>query len=260
MSEPFTQEQLDALKQLDALWSPRTRFVLIGASAIRCHLPMLRETKDIDITVAVSMSEYPGRLLALPGWTQTRGREHEWTGPGRVRFDLLPAGDDVMRQGWIDWPSGHRMNVTGLAHAFARSATKQLAADLSVEVAELPVIALLKMTAYQDRPGERERDLADLALILEEYVGPVDDRRWSDEMADVEPDLVSPFALGTDLGIFLLPDERALVGRFLEVVEANRYGALVRMADRGPPGWRKDEDVVVARLAAFRRGLDGAVV
>ena len=38
--------------------------------------------------------------------------------------------------------------------------------QFTLRVAPIPVLAILKIVAYQDRPQERERDLADLAYIL----------------------------------------------------------------------------------------------
>ena len=37
-------------------------------------------------------------------------------------------------------------------------------------VAPPPVVALLKMVAFADRPAERERDLVDIAHLLDAYV------------------------------------------------------------------------------------------
>jgi len=55
---------------------------------------------------------------------------------------------------------------------------------LSIPVAPVAVIAVLKMIAYLDRPGERERDLHDLAYILENHVSPDDERRFADDVLD----------------------------------------------------------------------------
>ena len=52
-------------------------------------------------------------------------------------------------------------------------------------VAAIPVLALLKMTAFIDKPVERARDLADLARILEGYLEDYDERRFGSEIIEL---------------------------------------------------------------------------
>jgi len=120
----------------------------------------------------------------------------------------------------------------------------------------LPVIVLLKMVAYLDRPAERDRDLTDIAFLIEEYLSVDDDRRWSDEIVEqgLPFDRVSAYALGCDMGAFLTTPERDVVIRFIAGVESNAHGSLVRMADHAPTSWRRDEEEVCGRLRALRRG------
>jgi predicted nucleotidyltransferase len=257
VSPPFNPAQLAALRQLHELWADSIPFVLIGATAIRCQRDMPRETNDLDVTIAVSMDRLPAGLDTIPGWRRDARREHEWTGPGSVHLDLLPASPELVAAGYIDWPSGHRMSLFGFGHVFDRCVRISIAEDLEISVAHLAVISLLKMVSYLDRPSERERDLADIGLLIEEYVCVDDEQRWSDEVVaeKLSFDLVSVFALGRDMAAFLTRPELELVERFVAAIEENRYGALVRMAVLGPFSLQRDEDQVRTRLAAFRRGL-----
>ena len=170
MNPPFSQAQIAALRQLDRLWSPATRFVLIGATAIRCQRAFDRTTYDIDITVAVSLDQMSAGLDTLPGWSQHSRKEHTWHGPDRVDVDVLPSGPDLLAAGQIEWKDGHVMSLIGFEHALSNTVEIALARDLSIAVATLPVVALLKMVAYLDRPHERRRDLTDIGFLLEEYL------------------------------------------------------------------------------------------
>ena len=67
-------------------------------------------------------------------------------------------------------------------------------------VAPLPVLALIKRAASLDRPVLREKDLADLLLIMACYEAETD-RRFGDDVlaAGVEYDEAGAFLLGRDL-------------------------------------------------------------
>ena len=72
------KEQQNTLQILAQHWHDRD-FVLIGATALGCAIPMdWRKTNDLDIVVAVDVDEYPGGLEKLDGWCADRF-EHRWT-------------------------------------------------------------------------------------------------------------------------------------------------------------------------------------
>jgi predicted nucleotidyltransferase len=251
----FTRAQRNALAQLAELWSEH-QFVLIGASALQVHLPLNRNTRDLDISLAVDLDEFPAGLGDLAGWKQTPEREHAWLGPGDVRVDVLPAGPKVTAVGYVQWPSGSRMNMVGFRHVFEHTTEIEVSDGGVVRVAQPHVIALLKTIAYLDRPAERGRDLADIAFLLEHYVDDDDGRRWSDEVLTAGPDFedVPSYLLGRDLGALLSSTERAVVLTFLDTVtDPQTIGRMVRQA---PPSWHRHEDTPSKRIAAFRRGLD----
>ena len=255
MTGGLTEAQRAALRQLARLWSSRP-FVLIGAMAIECQLPMRRVTADLDLTVAVSMAEFPAGVDQLAGWVRHPAREHGWTGPGDVRVNIIPVGPDLLARGWIEWASGHRMNVVGLAHAFDHSVDVNVGDQIRVKVASLPVLALLKMVSYLDRPAERRHDLEDLGFLLEEAISADDERRWSDEIlaAQLAFEVTSAFILGQEIGRFSRDLERALVAEFVACARANRFATLSELARLAPRAWRKDEDTALALLEALAAG------
>jgi predicted nucleotidyltransferase len=258
----LTSAQVDALRSLTALWGD-TRWCLIGASALGCHLDMRwRGTGDLDLVLAVDEGTFPAGLDTLEGWRRDRVKEHEWHGPGWVQVDVLPAGPEVLARGHVQWNSGIQMSLVGMRLAFAHAAPVFVAPGVDVEVAPLHVIALLKMVAYQESPGSRERDLADLAYIMEEYVPLDSDRLWSEVPTGVAFECRPAFLLGLDLAPLLNERERVVVTKFIALLRG--VGADTtrpRFLRGGPSRWRADDDDEEARLDgvidAFEAGLSG---
>ena len=168
----FNPRELDALRVLSNAW-PGGEMVVVGASALRCHMPMgWRTSEDLDLSVALSLASAVAAIGRLPGWTQDPWQEQRWHSPAGVAVDIVPASPEDLARGHIDWPrTGFRMSLLGLRLAFERCVEFRVAPDLAVKVVPLYVLAVLKIVAYLDRPGSREKDLADLAYVMHGYVG-----------------------------------------------------------------------------------------
>lgn len=238
-----------------------TPFCLIGAGALSCHLEQYwRQTYDLDISVSVSLEALPAMLDGLPGLTRHPEREHEWRGAGGVKLDIIPADTAALETGEIVWPKSQaRMSLIGFRLAFEHRAPFEIAPALAIDVAPVPVLGLLKIVAYQERPHDRERDLADLAHVLEEYLGDDDSRKFSDELigAGIEYELASAYAFGADLGALVNRTERGVVEAFVARVrdERDAAGTQARMARLGPRSWSSEPEALLARIEAFERGL-----
>ena len=120
-----------------------------------------------------------------------------------------------------------------------------------------PVILLLKAVAYMDRPHERERDLADIGYILDEAVSVPD--RFTDLVIERGYGIgdAGTFLVGKALGAMARADELAALDMFLAKVRdaADRHSTHARMARVGPAAWRRDADLVLARIDAFEQGV-----
>ncbi|OGC00949.1 MAG: hypothetical protein A3G35_15785 [candidate division NC10 bacterium RIFCSPLOWO2_12_FULL_66_18] len=162
---------------------------------------------------------------------------------------FTPAQADVLR------------SLVGFRLAFEHGVPVPVAPDLNVKIAPTPVVLLLKMVAYLDRPGERERDLEDIGYILEEFVGGAAPGRFSDEVLErgVAYEEVSPFLLGRKVTAIVNHAEREVVLRFLAAIEDenNPTGAQMLMARLSPPSWRRDPAEPLRRLEAFKQGFAG---
>jgi predicted nucleotidyltransferase len=257
---PFLPDEVEAFRALVRTW-PDAKMVVLGAAALRCFMPMSwRTTEDLDLTVAASIEDATAALSLLQGWSSDPRQEQRWRTPSGIAVDIVPASDDALARGHIEWPkSGFRMSLLGMRLAFRHAVAFRIAANLEVRVAPIHVISVLKMIAYLDRPEVRAKDLGDLAYLMYGYVGDASDRRFSVEVPDdvTEYDDVAPYLLGRDVGAVVDPEERRRILDFVTTIddEARGPGLLARMSILGPPAWR-DPDAAIGRVRAFRRGLE----
>ena len=179
----------DAAAQVGVDW------FLVGALARDWLLQALhgvdtqRATSDADI--AIALPDWPafervklgivgnGGFLAHPRITH---RLDHVTLQG-FHLDLVPFGAIAGTQATIAWPPAHAvvMNVLGYTDALAGAVTLRVAADLSIKVASLPGLTLLKLFAWQDRHRESSKDAWDLRLLLTCYEAADNSRRLYDE-------------------------------------------------------------------------------
>jgi predicted nucleotidyltransferase len=191
--DPHTN-QVAALREVDEVW-PETNAVIIGATALGFYYDMSwRQTADVDLVLALDLKSFPGALITRPGWKQHPTKEHEFTSPRGDRIDLLPASRELVAAGRLTWASGHVMNLSGMDLAFEYAERRDVGDGYTASVAPPYVVTVLKMASYGDRPAERQRDLSDIAHLLETYVDDVADRRW-DEAAALEFDLAPAYLL-----------------------------------------------------------------
>ena len=102
-SAQFSREQAQALRDLLTLWGSDS-VVLVGASALGCFVDMnWRKTHDLDLSVSISMDEYPGELAGLVDWRPHPAHEHEWISPDDVRVDILPSAERHLEEGGVAW-------------------------------------------------------------------------------------------------------------------------------------------------------------
>ncbi len=251
---------VEALKTLLQIW-PEERIVLIGATALGCFLDMRwRQTYDLDLSVSISVEEYASDLKELRGWTPDTHHEPRWIAPGGVRIDIIPTGSRLLAAGELAWPqSGIRMSLIGLRLAFENNEKLRLAENFEFRIAKLPVIAILKIIAYQDKPIERQRDLADLAYILEEFLSDDDPRRFDDEVfhLGLAYEETSAFFLGKEIGHIVNETERAKVHSFLTILRDESHSSLAqsKMLISAPTSWKKDQRILLRRLDVFDQGL-----
>jgi len=251
----LVESQLAALREIEQLW-PEANAVVIGATALGFYFDMSwRHTADVDFAVALTVDALPA-LASRPGWSRHPKREYEFTAPGGAKVDLIPAGLHLLQAGQLQWRNGDVMSLVGMDLAFKYAVQY----DGGVSVAPPPVVALLKMVAFGDRPTERERDLVDVAHLLDAYVDETDERRWDETPDGIEFDLAPAYLLGLDIARVLShEDHRRVVSRFLGQIEATDSSAHLLMLGNGPVRWRTEQNALGRRLQMFKAGMLHAI-
>jgi predicted nucleotidyltransferase len=85
--------------------------------------------------------------------------------------DLIPFRGVASGESMIEWPPSRDivMNVAGFEEALASSVLLEIQPELSVRVASLPGLTLLKVVAWFDRGRETNKDASDLYRLLTTY-------------------------------------------------------------------------------------------
>lgn len=233
---------------------------LIGATALLARLDApLSETTDLDLAVVASSDEIEVRLGRLGGWSRDAELEFRWIAPGAGYVDVLPSGRRESNAGFVQWRSGRRMSLVGFRHVFADARSIELADGFEWPVPRVPVLALLKMAAYEDRPHDRERDLGDLVAILEHYLPPDDPRRFDPRpgISELPFEYRGSFILGEELARLVDDGERAVVEAFARRIleESDGGRTQVLLMRKAPSSWGEDPEAIVGRVAAMMAGL-----
>jgi predicted nucleotidyltransferase len=254
-------EQLENLRQLQAVCrSLGAEIVMIGATALLCFVDdPHRETKDVDLAVALEMEQMPSVETGLTsrGWRRDSVQEQRWYGPRGGIVDLIPAGARLRAARQVTWPASQMtMSLVGFEHVFREAVERDLAPDLRMRVIPLPVLALLKMAAFLEG---RQKDIYDIESLLARYE--IDsERRFSDEVYEADLaltfDMAGAFLLGLDVGKLCTAEEAEIVERFLDEAgdEEHPSYAMLAQARGGLEG--RDEELrrqVEALAAGFRR-------
>ena len=148
------------------------------------------------------------------------------------------------------------MSLVGIRLAFERGVPVSVAPDLIVTVAPVPVLIVLKIVAYEERPAERKRDLADLAYIFTEYEP---EERFADAVINLgmSYEEIGPFLLARTIASMVNDAERAHVNRFVRKAsdEDDPSGIQAKLLALGPPSWQRNPDELMQCLRAFSRGF-----
>lgn len=258
MHDPvLTGDQVATVRHLtSALRS--ARIVLIGAAALSFHLEMRwRKTYDLDLLVLVSGTSSEFDLERELNWL--RKSEQRWLSPEGVFVDVIVIKAGELSSGKKLWSDGAEMSLMGANLAFRECVNHELSPEVILPVASLPTIAFLKMVSYMERPADRAHDLADLAYILTEYLGELDDRRFDRKLIEIglDFDQTSPYLLGMDLSRILQADEKSTVDRFVaKLLDGDDPDhSQIRMARDGPLIWGKNIDNLELSVRALQQGF-----
>jgi predicted nucleotidyltransferase len=205
-----------------------------------------RQTKDVDFAVMVpDWATFAALRAALIGG----GAFSERAGPATHRLrhqsglplDIVPFGGIERADRTIAWPPDQStvFDCFGAREAFNATVLVLLPQAVTARVASIPALALLKVTAWQDRkyshPG---RDADDLLLYLRSYMdcGTIDRaaRDHSDLFAaeDYDHEAAGACLLGRDMALLL---DRPAIERLLAILlpQSDTQGPLLLAKQSG---------------------------
>lgn len=244
-------------------------FFLMGAAArdvLLLHvygIETKRLTEDMDFGVMVEdWATFDALRLALLAGGAFEARHKDathklWHRSGRP-LDIVPFGGVERADRTLAWPPEEQtvFDCFGMREAMAAGHDVGLPGGVRLRVASLPALALLKITAWQDRklthPG---RDAGDLMLYLHNYL----DCGMYEHAAQHYPELfdapdydyavTGARLLGRDLRQLL---DEAATARVLEILqpEADKQGRRL-LAQQS----RLDQDLALRMIAGLCEGL-----
>ena len=172
-----------------------------------------RLTQDMDFGVMVNdWAAFDALREALISGGQFEARSKEathklWHRSGRP-LDIVPFGGVEKPDRTLAWPPNEEtiFDCFGMREAMQSGHEVRLPGEVSLIVPSLPALALLKITAWQDRKlTHRGRDAGDLLLYLRHYLDcdqydhAAQDYPELFEAADYEHEVTSARLLGRDL-------------------------------------------------------------
>ena len=225
-------------------------------------------TLDVDIAIAVeSWEQYEAvkeQLLARKQFEKgdkVHRLSFKHDSGARYPLDIIPFGGLEQAPHQIAWPPEKKilMNVAGYEEAFAAAVTVQIEPGLSVRVASLPGLALMKVFAWIDRGLADKKDALDLLTLFKCYPqAGNEDRLYGEEIGTLETVgfdfmLAGPRLLGRDVRkIATLSALRAIEDALGDATTCDR---LTTHMATGLTAVEDDYATADGLLAQFRAGL-----
>jgi hypothetical protein len=84
------------------------RVVVIGAVAVGHHIPLARETGDVNLAIVAEETEVEA-ILTDAGWDREKSAKHRWRhGESESIVDILPASPRILRDGRLRFEGDER--------------------------------------------------------------------------------------------------------------------------------------------------------
>ena len=234
--KPLEATQLEIMRRVDEVArSLKLRYFVAGALArviLLEHVHGQRPgpaTREIDFAVTVkdwpTFQSLKNGLIDTGEFEIAPGAEHRLIyglSPHRPWIDLVTFGGIEQDGRMIVWPPDRAMvmNVAGFSEAADAAVEVEIVPGLTVAVASLPSLAVLKLIAWLDRwPDNRGKDAQDFFHIVSRYAEAGNmDRLYDSEQAlmaraDFDPDLAGAGLLGREAAERCLPETASLITR-----------------------------------------------
>jgi len=173
----------ELLEKLSAFFkSIGSEFYIIGATArdiiisgIHDH-EVGRTTADLDIAIAIPdwsiFQEISSALIKIEGFHKSEKLQQRFYYKRDFKLDIVPFGEIAKADNKIYWPpeENFAMSVIGFTQVAKYTLEVEIDNKLTVNVASLPGIYLLKLAAWRDRNIETNKDADDMAFIISVYL------------------------------------------------------------------------------------------
>lgn len=185
-----------------------------------------RETRDVDSVVGLqSWDEWNTFIEGLTKLGFERSAEEHRLHYGQAQFDLVPYGGLVTAKQVLTWPSSKfEMNMMGMSDALHNARLTEVLPGVSLPVAPLWSIVVLKIAAYQDR--RYPRDLTDIVYIADECERSDPRHRRYDVLDHVAFEHAGAYLLGSDIKAFASAESIAHSKAFLESI-VDEYSPII---------------------------------
>lgn len=277
LKQPLDDDARTTLAELlEATTALNIQACLIGAQARIIWLQHIyglttaRPTEDTDFAVQIEhweqFEELGARLANDHQWRKdSKQAQRFYSAAGRM-VDLVPCGpvaeDDV-----VFWPPerSHRMDVRGFELAMSDAVDVTIDEGLSIKIAPLPVLALLKLVSWWDRSHGNQKDAEDLITLLRNFAdtdgATLLEAEANFDLYDLEDDhdLRGAHLLGRVVASTAEEDTLELARRILEegIDEAGEQRLVLHGARAMPGDEASRADSAYSILMAFQRGLEG---
>lgn len=173
----------DLLKDLSSFFgSINVDFYVIGATARDIILSNLhdlvpeRKTDDLDIAIAISdwnqFRSIEENLPKIEGFEKSKELKQRFIYNGIYVVDIVPFGDVAEDDGNIYWPPDETiaMSVWGFPEMADSTINLEIDGEVSIKIASLPGLFILKLVAWRDRHLVGSKDAYDMALLMKNYL------------------------------------------------------------------------------------------
>lgn len=236
-SEDLNNPLLKSLlkKLTDYFQSIGSDFYVIGATARDIILSGIhkqasaRRTADLDIAIAIKdwdkFNQISEELCTMEGFNKDPKLTQRFNFQKVYDIDIVPFGEIAKADNNIYWPPEEQfaMSVAGYTEVADNTLDITIDNDLSVKVASLPGIFILKLAAFNDRKNTTNKDADDLAFIIENYLSINEERAAAEHYDIYEADNFNTFTagatlLGRDIKSILGGNEET-INTFIQILE-----------------------------------------
>jgi predicted nucleotidyltransferase len=187
---------------LEKLWqyfnSINTKFYIIGATArdmiMDAHGEKSgRATRDLDIAIALpdwdKYLQIETDLMKLEGFVKDTHQKQRFIYDNLYHLDIVPFGRLMKLDDKIFWPPDENIAMSVLGFSEVDKATQKITIDdnLTLNIASLAGIFLLKIVAWNERHLENNKDADDLGFILRNYMS-INESRIHEQHSDIYDD------------------------------------------------------------------------